>query len=295
MKNLNQMLPKKNIFSHLPPMISRFFGYRKEKPKPLPILLTIFWSFIGAFGGVSVVEAIFSRGPVFIERGVPMIVGSFGATAVLIYGAIDSPLAQPRNVMGGHIIASVIGVSITKLFDINYDGSIEDLRWLNGALACAVTIALTQFTKTVHPPAGATALLAATNDPIRRVGWYYIPVVILSAVVMLAVALIVNNIQRRYPIYWWSPVKPVVTNVSQDMEMKPTESKAETVVEVPDDHRSSEVITISGTTVRLPPGLILSPEEVDEDMIACQPTDVVQEQLLKGLQNKLNGYDVKEQ
>lgn len=41
-------------------------------------------------------------------------VGSFGATAVLIYGAQQSPLAQPKNVLGGHGIAALVGVTCYK-------------------------------------------------------------------------------------------------------------------------------------------------------------------------------------
>jgi hypothetical protein len=40
--------------------------------------------------------------------------GSFGATAVLIYGAQQSPLAQPKNVLGGHGIAALVGVTCYK-------------------------------------------------------------------------------------------------------------------------------------------------------------------------------------
>lgn len=60
------------------------------------------------------------------------------------------------------------------------------------------------ITKTIHPPSGGTALIAATQADIRELGWYYIPVVMLSSVLMIAVGLITNNIQRQYPIYWWT-------------------------------------------------------------------------------------------
>jgi len=52
---------------------------------------------------------------------------------------------------------------------------------------------------------GATALLPATNQEIRDIGWYYLPVVLLSSTLVFAVALINNNIQRRYPIFWLTP------------------------------------------------------------------------------------------
>lgn len=61
-------------------------------------------------------------------------------------------------------------------------------------------------TKTVHPPAGATALLAATSPEITALGWYLLPLVLLGSTLMLASACVINNIHRRFPIYWWTPI-----------------------------------------------------------------------------------------
>lgn len=60
------------------------------------------------------------------------------------------------------------------------------------------------ITKTIHPPAGGTALIATTQADIRALGWYYVPVVMLSSVLMIVVGMITNNIQRQYPMYWWT-------------------------------------------------------------------------------------------
>ena len=61
-------------------------------------------------------------------------------------------------------------------------------------------------TNTVHPPAGATALLAATSPEITILGWYLLALVLLGSTLMLASACIVNNIHRRFPVYWWTPI-----------------------------------------------------------------------------------------
>ena len=53
--------------------------------------------------------------------------------------------------------------------------------------------------------AGATAILAAVSPEVRAMGWYYLPVILLSSALALAVALIINNIRRRYPVYWFRP------------------------------------------------------------------------------------------
>lgn len=69
----------------------------------------------------------------------------------------------------------------------------------------AVALVVMQYTGTVHPPGGATALIAATQNVS---GWLFIGIVALSAAVMIAIALMVNNIERRWPAFWWSPVAP---------------------------------------------------------------------------------------
>ncbi|KAL1962600.1 hypothetical protein VTN77DRAFT_9393 [Rasamsonia byssochlamydoides] len=154
-----------------------------------------------------------------------LISSSQGAAAVLEFYAIDSPLAQPRNAIFGQVIASIIGVGICKLFALS--PHFESIRWLGGALACASTTALMALTKTVHPPAGATALLAVTNDDALQLGWYLIPVMLLGCALMLGTALLVNNIQRKFPIYWWTPEdlsrrKPTDNGMGIDIESKLT-------------------------------------------------------------------------
>lgn len=61
------------------------------------------------------------------------------------------------------------------------------------------------LTGTIHPPAGATALMAVADEDVSKLGWFLIPVVMLGCGVMMTMALLVNNIQRRFPFYWWTP------------------------------------------------------------------------------------------
>lgn len=129
-----------------------------------------------------------------------------GAAAILEYNTIESPLAQPRNLILGHLLSALVGVCITKLFALLPQARFEDLRWLAGALAVGVSSVVMGSTKTVHPPAGATALLAATSPEITALGWYLLALVMLGSTLMLASACIINNIHRRFPIYWWTPI-----------------------------------------------------------------------------------------
>ena len=74
------------------------------------------------------------------------------------------------------------------------------------------------ITATTHPPAGATALLATVNQEVIEMSWYLIPVILLSSTVSLVVALLFNNIQRRYPVYWFKPIVPAHAKPSEDLQ-----------------------------------------------------------------------------
>jgi len=156
----------------------------------------IAWSWIGAFLGILPVACLNYH--MFDTPDFVFIIGSFGASAVLIYGAIRSPLAQPRNLIGGHMLSAFIGVAAFKLFSWHMG--------MASAIAVATAIATMHATKTLHPPGGATALIAVIgSEKIHQLGFFYafIPVG-LGAVIMLVVALAVNNIskKRRYPEFW---------------------------------------------------------------------------------------------
>jgi hypothetical protein len=103
----------------------------------------------------------------------------------------------------GQFISAFVGIAIGKLFQLS--DSFEDIQWVGGALACACATALMALTKTVHPPAGATALLAVIDDTLIHIGWFMLPVMLLGCALMLGVALLINNLERRFPIYWWTP------------------------------------------------------------------------------------------
>ncbi|KAF9891023.1 hypothetical protein FE257_005280 [Aspergillus nanangensis] len=186
----------------LPRPISHFLGYRGgEHPKPMGNLLIAFWGLLGAFCGVIVVSEVSLHVPSFQNHNAPIIVASFGAAAVLEFCAIESPFAQPRNAVISQVIASTVGIGIGRLFGLNPHAA--SMPQFGGALACGITTALMVLTNTVHPPAGATALLAVTEG--YEIGWWLIPIMLLGSVMMQAVALVINNIQRRFPVWWWTP------------------------------------------------------------------------------------------
>lgn len=152
-----------------------------------------FWSFLGAFFGIGIIA--FLQSHYLLEQENVFLIGSFGASSVLIYGAIQSPLAQPRNLVGGHVLSALVGVTIYQI--------VPDILWLSAPLAVAFSIVLMQYTKTLHPPGGATALIAVTSTgKIPELGyWYLLSPVLSGCIILLLVALFFNNItkNRSYP------------------------------------------------------------------------------------------------
>lgn len=157
----------------------------------------ILWSWIGAFLGIAAVAWI--NRLLFEGHDVSLIIGSFGASAVLVYGAVRSPLAQPRNLMGGHILSAAVGVACYKL--------LGQTPWLAESAAVATAIAVMHATRTLHPPGGATALIAVIGSgQIHKLGfWYVLIPATVGPLILLAVALLVNNLpaSRRYPEIWF--------------------------------------------------------------------------------------------
>lgn len=185
-----------------------------------------------------------------------------GAAAILEFNTIESPLAQPRNSIAGHFLSALIGVGVTKLFLLNSD--FEDLRWLAGALTCGLASAAMALTKTIHPPAGATALLAAMDPQVQQLGWYLLPLVLLSSVITLVTSLLLNNIQRQYPIYWWTPVDLGRNKNGDDIEEKSVSSSTTSLSPKISGHvedAGGPMIKITRDRIVVPDHIYLASEE----------------------------------
>ena len=152
-----------------------------------------FWSFLGSFVGIGILAYIQSIH--FKGNDAVYLIGSFGASSVLVYGIIQSPFSQPRNLVGGHVISALIGVTVHKFA--------PDIIWIAAPLAVSSAIIMMQITKTLHPPGGATALIAIIgSDKIKALGYLYvISPVLIGTLVLLLTALIFNNMtsSRTYP------------------------------------------------------------------------------------------------
>lgn len=169
-----------------------FKQFKKINSEPLE-KSNLIWSWIGSFLGILCIS-YFHR-DILADKDLTLVIGSFGASAVLVYGAVNSPLAQPRNLIGGHILSAIIGVISFKLFSSNI--------FICSAFAVATSILIMQLTLTLHPPGGATALIAVVgSEQIHNLGFLYVLIpVTTGAFILLIIAVIINNIpkHRYYP------------------------------------------------------------------------------------------------
>ncbi len=171
-------------------MMRRYFrkmrGNRRTTPLVAPPPLDVFLSWLGAFLGISLI------GFLALSYNVPLLVAPLGASAVLIYGAPDAPLSQPRNLLLGHTLSASIGVLTYFFFGFT---------WWSAALGTSLAMLLMMLTKTTHPPGGATALFAIMS---KAQFTYILVPVFTGALMLLIIALLINNLSpnRSYPRYW---------------------------------------------------------------------------------------------
>ena len=153
---------------------------------PSPSMKEIIFIAIGAFLAASVI------GFLAYYTKQPIIMGSFGASIFVLFVLPNSPFAQPRNVIIGHFITTLIGLIFYNLVSSD---------WWSMALALAFAIAAMQLLRVTHPPAGSNPFIVF----LLGANWDYLwmPTVI-GAILIVVVALIYNNISkdRSYPKYW---------------------------------------------------------------------------------------------
>jgi len=155
-------------------------------PRPQMSLRYAIWSFLSGTVGILAICKITAL------VGHPLLIGSFGASAVLLFGATDSPLAQPRNLVGGHLVSAGVAVLVVACL-----GSTPSAM----ALAVGLAIFVMNLTHTTHPPGGATALIGVQ----AAAGPEFILLPVLAgALILLVTAIFTNNVvyHRSYPKHW---------------------------------------------------------------------------------------------
>jgi CBS-domain-containing membrane protein len=147
---------------------------------------------VGAFVGMLCVlgmSSLFLGG-----AGLPLIVASMGASAVLLFAVPHGPLSQPWPLLGSHGLSALIGVTAARYCHSPF---------LAGALAVGGAIVAMYYLDCIHPPGGATALTAVLGGPeIHSLGYMFVLVpVLLNTVLLLSMAVGINWLfpWRRYP------------------------------------------------------------------------------------------------
>ncbi len=149
-------------------------------------------SSLGAFLAIAAIGWISQL--FLLPHDIPFMVGSMGASAVLVFASPQSRIAQPWPLVVGHMVSVTVGVTCAQF--------IPDIV-LACALAVSGSIMLMLLSNSLHPPGGAAALLCVIGgQSIQELGYLFVlaPVGI-NTLFMLILALIINNLipGRSYP------------------------------------------------------------------------------------------------
>lgn len=156
-------------------------------------LARLLWCAVGAAVGLGLVLWLVD------PPSAPLLLASFGGTAVFLFGLTRAPAAQPRALFGGHLGGALIGVLCFQTFG--------DATWVY-LLAVALSLVFMLVTKTVHPPAGANPLImvhahAGLSAVLQPVG---LGVVILAVIAAAWSRLLPGTV--RYPYSWLEKSPP---------------------------------------------------------------------------------------
>lgn len=170
----------------MPPLLQLTRRLPASQAPASPGLGFVLWSAFGA------TLAIGLTGWLSQVSGQPWLMAPFGASCVLAFGLPDSPLAQPRSLIGGHLVSSLVGLLLLHTLGPS---------WWAAGLAVGLALALMQLSRTVHAPAGADPLVLMAGHAGIEV---LLTPVLAGSLLIVLVALAVNNLRQRgsYPRYW---------------------------------------------------------------------------------------------
>jgi len=161
----------------------------------------IFRAGFGVLLGLGVVGLLLLMPGADPELGLYLI-APFGATAVLVFAAPSSPLAQPWSAVVGNTVSAVVGVAVTMV--------VSDVT-LRVALAVGLAVAAMVLVRAVHPPAGAVAMTAALSpDAVDALGFRFalVPVAVGTVLLVLLAAAYGRMTGRHYPLRQFDAAPP---------------------------------------------------------------------------------------
>lgn len=120
-----------------------------------------------------------------------------GAAMALIVGAPSLPLAQPRNVVLGHLIGCLTGIVTLHVMGSTI---------IAAAVAAGVAFALMLIARAAHSPATATAMVTVLMPHGHGVidDFRFVSFVFASSLMIIALGIVANRLRKiQYPEYWW--------------------------------------------------------------------------------------------
>ncbi|WP_024634558.1 MULTISPECIES: HPP family protein [unclassified Paenibacillus] len=154
-----------------------------------PLTISLWHAVVAFTGGFITIFMLMS-----LSEGlqISLLMAPFGASCVLAFGLPEAPVSQPRNIIGGHFITTLCGLTV--------------YHWIGQgiwaiSLAVGLGIALMIISKTTHPPAGANPIVVITAAS----SWSFLfTPVLIGSIIIVCVALLYNNLikHRKYPTFW---------------------------------------------------------------------------------------------
>ena len=160
--------------------ILRSLLLRQQPGQPLAVVMK---SGLGGLLAIAIVAWL------SVATGNPLLMAPFGATCVLLFSVPNSPLSQPANVFGGHIVSTAIGLSLHMFLP---------MEWWSLGLAVGLSIAVMAALRVTHPPAGADPLVVFFDNP----GWDYLGLpVAFGSLALILIAWLFHRLPPRivYP------------------------------------------------------------------------------------------------
>ncbi|MBS7539033.1 HPP family protein [Ancylobacter lacus] len=146
---------------------------------------------VALLAGLGALVAIGVTGALSVHAGVPLLIAPFGASCVLLFSVPNSPLSQPANVIGGHVLATAVALALHTVLPA---------EWWATAIAVGAAIAAMAIARVTHPPAGADPILVFA---IAQPQWSFLLVPVLAgAVVLVVVASVYHRLTgTQYPLH----------------------------------------------------------------------------------------------
>ena len=156
-------------------MLSTTAAPRKEAGAPRRArIASILLAGLGAFVALATIGALAA------VTGNAWVIGSFGASCVLLFGFPDVPFSRTKNVIGGHLLSSAVGLLFLHVLGPG---------WWAMAAAGACVAMLMMATDTVHPPAGSNPVIIFMAQP----GWDFL---VLPTLAGACVLVLVSRLYR---------------------------------------------------------------------------------------------------